>query len=55
MVILAFLYELWNYTKVKAAKLSVIEAEVLRARRKHKDVTVDVQELPDASIIETVI
>ncbi len=39
----------------KPEKLSPIEEEVLRARKKHKDVIVDIEELPQAKAREMVI
>jgi len=39
----------------KPEKLSRVEEEVLRARKKHKDVIVDIEELPEAEAREIVI
>jgi len=49
------MYLLGLYIKFKPEKLSPIDEEALRARKKHKDVIVDVEELPEASAREVVI
>lgn len=54
-VVLAFLYVLWNYTQVEPMRVSAIETEFLRARKKYKNVIVDIEELPEAGVPETVI
>ena len=43
---MSFLYVIWNYTQVKRTRLSAIEAELKRARKKYKDAIVDIKELP---------
>lgn len=55
VMVLAFLYVLWNYIQVKPARLSAITAEFLRASKKYKNVIVDVEELPEAKDGETII
>ena len=46
---------MWNYTQVKRTRLSVIEAELKRARKKYKDAIVDTDELDLAGASEMVI
>jgi len=55
VVILLCLYVLWNYLRAERMRPSPIDAEFLQASRKHKNVMVDVQELPEAEEDETVI
>jgi hypothetical protein len=50
-----FLYLLVVYARFKPAGLPEIESEARRARRKYKDLIIDVQELPATTVIERVI
>lgn len=50
-----FLYLLIVYVRFKPAGLPEIESEALRAKRKYKDLIIDVQELPATTVIERVI
>jgi hypothetical protein len=52
---LFFLFSLVGYVKFKPVELSLFEKEALQIRRKHKDVIVDVKELPEAKAEEVVI
>ena len=44
-VLLAY-YVVWNYAHVKPVALTGVEAEARRAKKKHKNVIVDVEDLP---------
>ena len=55
LVMLVGSYLVWNHRQVKPIPLAPMDAEALRARKKHKDVIVDVGELPEAKTEETVI
>jgi len=55
IVFILFLYSLVMNVWFKPEKLPRIEEEALRARKKHKGVIVDVQELPGAEAAEIVI
>jgi hypothetical protein len=55
VVFILFLYSLVMNVWFKPEKLSPIEEEMLRAKKKHKDVIVDIGELPEAKVGETVI
>ena len=48
-------YLVWNYRQVKPIPLSPMEAEALRVTKKHKDVIVVVDDLPELKAGETVI
>ena len=49
------MYLLRLYMKFKPERLSPVDEKVLRAKKKHKDVIVDVDELPEANAEEIVI
>lgn len=55
LALFGFLYVLRNYTRAKPEPMSQIEAEAQRARKKHKNVIVEVSELPPRKAEETVI
>jgi len=50
-----FLFSLVGYAKFKPVELSMFEKEALQIRKKHKDLIVDVKELPEAKAGEVVI
>jgi len=54
LVLLLGSYVVWNYAHVKPVALSAVEEEARRVRKKHKDVIVDVEELPTAILGEMV-
>ncbi len=57
-VVLFSFYVVLNYTKVKPVKptpASTAEAEARQARKKHKDIIIDVEKLPEAKAEEIVI
>ena len=54
-VVLFGSYIAWNFTHVKLIPISPAEKEANWARRKYKDVIVDVSELPKVSIMQTVV
>ena len=45
----------WNYARTRPLPLTAVEAEARRARKKHEDVIVDVEEMPEAKAKEMVI
>lgn len=49
------IYSLWLYMRFRPERLSVTDERALRAKKKHKDVIVDVEELPEANAGEVVI
>jgi len=55
VIFILFLYSLVMNVWFKPEKLSRVEEEILRARKKHKDVIVDIEELPQAKAREMVI
>lgn len=55
VAVMACLYVLWNYIQVRPTQLNASEAEFLRARKKYKNVIVDIKEIPEAKDRETVI
>lgn len=55
LVVLLGYYVVWNYTHVRPITLSEVEAEARRVKRKHKDVIVDVEDLPEAVASEMVV
>ena len=55
VIFILFLYSLVMNVWFKPEKLPPIEEEALRAIKKHKDVIVDIEELPEANARETVI
>ena len=46
LAVLIAYYVVWNYAHVKAVALTAVEAEARRAKKKHKNVIVDVEDLP---------
>ena len=52
---LFFLFSVVGYSKFKPVELSMFEKEALQTRKKHKEVIVDVEELPEAKAEEVVI
>ncbi|MFC1864565.1 DUF5305 family protein, partial [Chloroflexota bacterium] len=55
VIFISFLYLLALNVWFKPEKLSRCDEEALQARKKHKDTLVDVSELPDSEVMETVI
>jgi hypothetical protein len=55
LVVFAFVFVIWNARLAKALPISKIEAEAVRARRKYKNVIIDVGELPPTEPGEVII
>jgi len=55
IIFILFGYLLVQNVWFKPKKLAGIEEEALRARKKHKDVIIDIEELPEAKAIEMVV
>jgi len=55
VVLVALGYFGWNQTQLKVAGVSEVEAEAIRAKKKYKQVMVDVEELPEVKSNEIVI
>ena len=54
-VVLFGFYVAWNYTQVKPIPVSTVEAKARQARKKHKDIIIDILKLPEAKAEEIVI
>ena len=55
VALLALGYFGWNQTRLKPAGISAVETEAAKARKKYRQVVVDIQELPEVKTNETVI